>query len=261
MKLAANLSMMFQELPFLERFAAAAQAGFSGIEYLFPYEWAQDDLKTALKDADLTQALFNTPPGDWDAGERGLASIPGRESQFRDGIDRALDYARALGCSRIHAMAGIPPDDTPKADWRRLMVDNIRHACDAAAPHGVSVLIEPINQRDMPGFAVSLQEDGADLIAEVGRPNAALQFDIYHCQIMQGDIIRRFERLRPVIGHVQIAGVPERHEPDQGEINPNGILQAMAAAGYEGWVGCEYRPAGVTRDGLGWASAYLTPKA
>jgi len=257
---AANLSMLFTEHAFLDRFAAAADAGFRGVEYLFPYAHPPEALRAALDDAGVEQVLFNLPPGDWAAGERGLASLPGREAEFRDSVVEALRYAEALACPRLHAMAGLLPVDADaraQAEAREAhhatYLANLRFAAGEAAKAGRELLIEPINTRDMPGYFLSRQDQAVAVLEAVGADNLRLQCDLYHCQIMEGDLIRHLERLLPHIGHVQIAGVPERHEPDVGEVHYPALLARLAALGYPGWVGCEYRPAAGTREGLGWA--------
>lgn len=258
-RLAANLSMMFTEHDFLDRFGAAAKAGFTGVEYLFPYDFEAHELRERLDQHGLTQVLFNLPPGDWEAGERGLASLPGREGEFREGLERALDYAAALDCPRLHAMAGLLPQGASEATREAHLatyVDNLSHAAEACGRAGRTLLIEPINGRDMPGFLLQRQELAREVIQRVGSPHLRLQFDLYHCQIVQGDLIRTLESQFDVVGHVQLAGVPERHEPDQGEVNFGPVLERLDALGYDGWVGCEYRPAGDTVDGLGWARAH-----
>lgn len=254
-RLAANLSMLFTEHGFLERFAAAAEAGFRGVEYLFPYAHAPEALRTALKESGLEQVLFNLPPGDWKSGERGLASLPGREAEFRDSVVEALRYADVLDCPRVHAMAGLLPlaaDDETRAAHHATYVANLRFAAREAAKCGRQVLIEPINTRDMPGFFLAHQSQAMAVLEEVGEPNLRLQFDLYHCQIMEGDLSRHLERQFEAIGHVQIAGVPERHEPDVGEVHYPALFERLETLGYGGWIGCEYRPAGATRAGLGW---------
>ncbi|APE30782.1 hydroxypyruvate isomerase [Halomonas aestuarii] len=258
-RLAANLSMLFTEHDFLDRFAAAADAGFHGVEYLFPYAHAPERVAEALRDSGLEQVLFNLPPGDWEAGERGLASLPGREDEFRGSVVEALRYAEALACPRVHAMAGLLPedaDDEIREAHHATYLANLRFAASEAASAGRELLIEPINTRDMPGYFLSRQDQAVAVLESVGADNLRLQFDLYHCQIMEGDLIRHLERLLPHIGHVQIAGVPERHEPDVGEVHYPAVLKRLETLGYRGWVGCEYRPAAGTRDGLGWGKPY-----
>ncbi|MGM0982045.1 MAG: 2-oxo-tetronate isomerase [Pseudomonadota bacterium] len=254
-RLAANLSMMFNEHDFLDRFAAASEAGFRGVEYLFPYAHSPEDIKAALDEVGLEQVLFNLPPGDWEAGERGLASLPGREAEFRDSVAEALRYAEVLACPRVHAMAGLLPqeaDEATRAAHHATYIDNLRFAAGEAARVGRELLIEPINTRDMPGFFLSRQAQAMAVLGEVNQPGLRLQFDLYHCQIMDGDLIKHLERQFDRIGHVQIAGVPQRHEPDVGEVHYPAIFDRLDALGYAGWIGCEYRPAAGTREGLGW---------
>ncbi len=256
-RFAANLSMMYTEHPFLERFAAAARDGFKAVEYLFPYEFAADELKARLAEAGLVQALFNAPPGDWAAGERGIAALPGREDEFRRAVDTALDYARVLGNDKLHVMAGLAPAGTDRARMRDVYLGNLAYAAKAAQAAGLMVVIEPINTRDMPGYFLNRQDDGQAICREVGAPNLRVQFDCYHCQIVEGDIARKLERDFAGIGHIQIAGVPERHEPDLGELNYPYLFERIDALGYDGWIGCEYRPKAGTSDGLGWLRPYL----
>lgn len=258
-RLAANLSMLFTEHDFLDRFAAAADAGFRGVEYLFPYAHAPETLRAALDENGLEQVLFNLPPGDWEAGERGIASLPGREAEFRESVVEALRYAEHLDCPRVHAMAGLLPEDADaevRAAHYTTYIDNLRFAAREATKAGREVLIEPINTRDMPGYFLSRQGQAEAVFEAVGADNLRLQFDLYHCQIMEGDLIRHLERQFARIGHVQVAGVPGRHEPDVGEVHYPAIFEHLAALGYDGWVGCEYRPAGATRAGLGWGRDY-----
>jgi hydroxypyruvate isomerase len=252
----ANLSMMFNEVPFLERFAAAAAAGFSAVEYLFPYDHDPAVLRAALDAEGLTQVLFNAPPGDWSAGERGIACLPGREPEFRAGIRRALDYAAALGCRQVHCMAGLAPAGLAPVTLAAVYATNLAWAAEQAAAVGVKLLIEPINHRDMPGYFLNTTDQAADLIEAIGRERLGLQFDIYHCQITEGDITRRMARLLPLIDHMQIADVPARNEPGSGEIGWEYVFARIDALGYRGWVGCEYRPAGETVAGLAWRQRF-----
>ncbi len=254
-RLAANLSMMFNEVPFLDRFEAAAKAGFKGVEFLFPYDFAASEIRKRLDDNGLTQALFNMPPGDWNAGERGIASLPGRQSEFMDGVKKALDYAQALDCKLVHAMAGIPNGVAP-VTAAAIYAANLSRAAELAHAAGVKVVIEPINHRDMPGFHLNTMAQGAALVDAIGRDRLGLQFDVYHCQVTEGDITKRMAALLPVIAHMQIADVPARNEPGTGEIGWRYVFGQMDALGYEGWVGCEYRPAGDTVAGLGWRETF-----
>ncbi|WP_186131424.1 2-oxo-tetronate isomerase [Burkholderia gladioli] len=256
-RFAANLSMMYTEHPFLERFAAAARDGFRAVEYLFPYDFAADELKARLADAGLVQALFNAPPGDWAAGERGFASLPGREDEFRRAFDTALDYARVLGNDKLHVMAGLLPAGADRARHREVYLRNLAHAAEAARAAGILVVIEPINTRDMPGYFLNRQDDAQAICREVGAPNLRVQFDCYHCQIVEGDIAMKLKRDFAGIGHIQVAGVPERHEPDLGELNYPYLFELIDRLGYDGWIGCEYRPKAGTSEGLGWLRPYL----
>lgn len=256
-KLAANLSMMYQEHPFLDRFGAAAKDGFKAVEFLFPYDFPAADVKARLGDAGLVLALFNAPPGNWGAGERGLSSLPGREEEFRRGVATALDYARALGNQRLHVMAGLIQPGEDRARHRAVYLANLAYAAKQAASLGITVVIEPINTRDIPGFFLNRQDEAHAVCAEVGAPNLKVQFDLYHCQIVEGDLAMKLRKYMAGTGHIQIAGVPERHEPDVGEINYPYLFGVMDELGYDGWVGCEYRPRGETSAGLGWARPWL----
>lgn len=251
-KLAANLSFMFNELPFLERFAAASRAGFGGVEFLFPYDYEPETLARELTAHRLVNVLFNVSPGNWDGGERGLAAVPGREADFDAAIDRALCYARVLGTPRLHVMAGVLPPDADRALWHTTYVANLRRAAPRAAADNVDLLIEPLNPRDMPGYFLSTQAEAHAILAEVGMPNVKVQMDLYHAQIVEGDITVTLRRHLDAIGHIQIAGVPDRHEPDTGELDCRYIFRLLDELGYDHWVGCEYRPAGDTLAGLGW---------
>jgi hydroxypyruvate isomerase len=254
-KLAANLSMMFNEVSFLDRFAAAAAAGFRAVEFLFPYDHEPDVVAGRLRDAGLAQALFNLPPGDWNAGERGVAAQSGREAEFAAGVERARLYAQALACPIVHPMAGFAADDDERA--LATYIANVRLAADAFAADGRRVVLEPINHRDMPGYFLHTTAQAATLIEKIDRPNVALQLDLYHAQISEGDLDRKIRALLPLTAHVQIAGNPARHEPDLGEVNYAYLLDVLDEVGYRGYVGCEYRPAGDTVAGLGWAKPYL----
>ncbi len=254
-RLAANLSMMFNEVPFLDRFAAARQAGFDAVEFLFPYEFPAEDVKRRLDDNGLTQALFNMPPGNWNGGERGIASLPGRHAEFREGVKQALEYAGVLGCKLVHAMAGIPINVHP-VTAAATYAENLAWAAEQAVAQGVKVVIEPINQRDMPGFHLATQAQGAAIVEAIGRDRLGLQFDVYHVQIAEGDITKRMEQFLPLIAHMQIADVPARNEPGTGEIGWPFVFRRMDELGYQGFVGCEYRPKGDTVAGLDWRATY-----
>ena len=272
-RFAANLSMLYNELPFPDRFAAAAADGFKFIEYLFPYAWPAEQLAGLLQQHGLQQVLFNAPPGGgdepaaieaaWATGSRGTACLPGREAEFREGVLLGLRYAAVLQCPRMHVMAGLVPADLPRQAAHGTWVNNLRWAAQQAAAQGVRVLVEPINTRDMPGFFLNYQAQAHAWLAEVGAPNLQVQMDLYHCQIMEGDLATKLRQYLPTggVGHLQIAGVPERHEPDVGEINHGYLFKVIdevaAACGWDGYVGCEYRPArgavaGGTSNGLGW---------
>ncbi len=255
-RLCANLSMMFNEVPFLDRFDAARQAGFEAVEFLFPYEHEAATLRARLDAAGLTQVLFNAPPGDWAAGERGTATLPGRQQEFRDGILRALDYAEALGNPLVHVMAGIPPGELRPGTAAALYAANLAWAAEQASPRGVTLVLEPINHRDMPGFFLNTMAQGAAVVEALGRERVGLQFDVYHCQVTEGDITKRMAALMPLIAHMQIADVPARNEPGTGEIGWPFVFAEIDRLGYTGWVGCEYRPRGDTVSGLSWRQLY-----
>lgn len=254
-RFAANLSMMYTEHSFLERFAAAANDGFAAVEFLFPYEFPADTISGLLKNHGLRQVLFNAPPGDWKAGERGISALPGREREFREGFQRALEYAAALDCPRVHCMAGLAAAGADRARMRTTFLENLGWAADQAAPAGVDVLIEPIAQRNIPGFFINLQEEGHAVVAELARPNLKVQMDLFHCQVAEGDLATRMRKYLAApsrVGHLQIAGVPARHEPDTGEVRYEYLFDLIDQLGYEGWIGCEYAPAAATSAGLGW---------
>ena len=275
-KFAANLSMLYNELPFLDRFEAAARDGFLGVECLFPYAWSAQEMAARLQGNGLRQVLLNAPPGGtdaassvaaWDSALRGTACVLGREAEFRQGVEMALAYAETLDCPRIHLRAGLVPTGVERDAVRAIYVANLRWAAALAAQAGRSVLIEPINARDMPRYFLNRQDHAHEIVAEVGAPNLQVQMDLYHCQIVEGDVATKLRQYLPTgrVGHIQIAGVPERHEPDSGELNDRyllGVLDTVAAqCGWDGWVGCEYRPRrgavpGGTSDGLGWMAHF-----
>lgn len=258
-RFAANLSMLYAEHAFLDRFAAAARDGFKAVEYLFPYEYPAARLAGLLSDHGLQQVLFNAPPGDWAAGDRGLACLPGRESEFRDGVECAFEYAKALSCPRVHLMAGVAPEGVDHAVLRAIYLANLAWAVGQAAMAGVDVLIEPINTRDIPGFFLNRQDAAHDIVKEVGSPHLKVQMDLYHCQIVEGDVAMKLRRYLPTgqVGHIQIAGVPQRHEPDVGELRYDYLFDVIDESGFDGWVGCEYRPIAGTSAGLGWLHGIL----
>ena len=253
-RFAANLSMMFKEWAFLDRFKAASDAGFSAVEYLFPYEHAPEVVAAALAGNRLEQALFNLPPGDWNKGERGLASHPDRQAEFRASVATAFVYARATGVKRLHMMAGLADSADPRAEAAYL--DSLRYAADLLGAEGLELMLEPINPRDMPGFFLNDFGQAARLIGLGGRANVKLQYDVYHRQIIHGDVVMGLREMMLLVGHVQIASVPSRHEPDIEELNYPFIFDELDALGYDGFVGCEYRPKAGTVAGLGWFSPW-----
>ena len=250
-KFAANLSMMFNEVPFLER-SAAANSGFTGVEYLFPYELQAEVLAEQLRKHNLENVLFNLPPGNWAAGERGITCLPGREDEFRAGLATAIDYATRLNTARVHAMAGIVPQGANPAAIRATYIANLKYAAAELAKRGVTLLIEAINTRDMPGFYLNTQAQAFTVLEAVGAPNLRMLMDCYHMQIVEGDLAVKLRKYAAYCAHVQVAGVPQRHEPDTGEVSYSYLFDLLDEIGYSGWVGCEYRPAGKTLDGLGW---------
>jgi hydroxypyruvate isomerase len=254
-RLAANVSTLFPELDFLERFAAAARAGFRAVEYQFPYAWPAAEVASRARDAGLEVALHNLPSGDLAKGERGIACLPGREREFRDSVETAIAYAKAANCPRLNCLAGIAPVDREHFD---VLVGNVRYAARKLGEAGLQLTLEPINTRTIPGFFLSRSSQAIDVLNAAGEGNAFLQYDVFHMQIMEGDLARRIEELLPRIGHLQIADVPDRHEPGSGEINFAFLLSRIDALGYAGWVGCEYNPRGDTLEGLTWARAYLS---
>jgi hydroxypyruvate isomerase len=254
-RFAANLAYLFTERPFMERFGAAAATGFKAVELQFPYDQSPTAVRAELDRHGLTMLGINTPPGNAPGGEAGLAAVPGRETEFAALFSRALDYVVAIGGCQIHVMTGcVPPEQRPAAETT--FIRNLARAADAAAQKSITLLIEPINPRDRPDYFLTRAEHAAAIIARVERPNLRIQFDFYHAQIVGGDLIRRFEKQFPIVGHVQAAAVPSRHEPDEGEVNYPAIFAALDRLGYQGWVGAEYRPRGRTEDGLEWARAH-----
>jgi len=255
-KLAANLSTLFVERDFPERFAAARAAGFRYVEYQFPYAFAADELAAAAREAGVEVVLHNLPAGDFARGERGIACLPGREREFRDGVERAIDYATRVGCARLNCIAGLAPVDRQHFD---VLVANVRHAARRLDEVGIELVIEPLNIRSVPGSFLTHSAQAIDVLNAAGEANARLQYDLFHMQIMEGDLANTLERLLGRIGHVQIADVPDRHEPGTGELNFDFLLTHLDRIGYAGWVGCEYNPRGETLEGLTWAKPYLSP--
>lgn len=256
-RFSANLTMMFTEHDFLDRFSAARDAGFEAVEILFPYDQPAEVIGMALQSHDLAVSIFNTAPGDWQAGERGFGCRPDRRDEFRASIEMAVQYASVTGARHCHILAGNPGKTSPDAA-RAVFVENLRHAADAFAAIGLAGLIEPLNQRDMPGYFLNSLPLAVDILREVDRPNIGLQFDIYHQTMMRDDVAHSLQQHLPLIRHVQIAGVPGRHEPDVGTLDHVSILENLDALGYEGWVGCEYRPRAGTLEGLGWLRDWQT---
>jgi len=255
-KFAANLSMMFGEHDFLDRFQAAAEAGFKGVEYLFPYDYDKADLAERLSTHGLTQVLFNLPAGDWGAGERGLACLPERKGQFQESVGLAIDYAKSLDCKMVHSMAGLAPDGADPLALRQCYLENLRFAAQATKEAGFSLLIEPINNHDIPSYFLNYSAQALETIDEVGADNLFLQYDIYHMQIMEGDLAPTIEANLSRIAHMQLADTPGRHEPGTGEINYPFLFDHIDRIGYTGWIGCEYKPAGTTAEGLDWFAPY-----
>ena len=255
-KLCANLTLLFNEYPFLERFAAAAKAGFKGVEYLFPYDHPKEQLAEQLAKHGLVQVLHNLPAGDWAKGERGIACHPARVGEFQDGVGKAIEYAQALGCKQLNCLAGLCPD-APEERQRAAFVANLKFAALKLKEAGVKLLIEPINTIDIPGFYLTRSKQALDIIAEVGSDNLFLQYDIYHMQVMEGDLARTIEKNLALIPHMQLADNPGRNEPGTGEINYDFLFAHIDRIGYRGWIGCEYKPRSTTEAGLGWANAYL----
>lgn len=249
-RFAANLSFLFQDLPFLDRFAAAAKAGFKAVEFTFPYAHPASEIRSRLDDAGLTLVLFNLPPGHWDRGERGFTALMGRDDEFASAVDLALGYAETLGCKQLHAMAGIASQGGNRATYEA----NLCLAADWASPQGVDILIEPINTRDMPGYFLTRTQDAVDVIASVGLPNLGLQFDLYHRHIEEGHVAEAVAQYGHLARHYQCASPPDRGEPDTGELDFTALFKAIDATGFAGWIGCEYKPRGTTLEGLGWPS-------
>ena len=255
-KLAANLTMLFNEVDFLDRFAAAAKAGFKGVEYLFPYDYDKNVLKQKLTEHKLTQVLHNLPAGNWGAGERGIACHPDRIKEFKASVDKAIDYATALGCKQLNCLAGVRPPGLDPIDARETFIKNLQYAAPRFKAAGIKLLIEAINTRDIPGFFLCNTLQAVDIIKAVGSDNLFVQYDIYHMQIMEGDLAHTIEKHLKLIPHMQLADTPGRHEPGTGEINYGFLLPHIDKIGYQGWIGCEYKPAGKTVDGLSWIQKY-----
>jgi hydroxypyruvate isomerase len=252
----ANLTMIYGEHDFLDRFAAAAEDGFKGVEYLFPYDFEKEQLKERLDRHGLVQVLHNLPAGDWAGGERGIGAVPDREGEFQDGVDRAVAYATALGCKQVNCLAGVPPEGADPERVRRTLVENLRFAAAELERAGIRLLLEPVNNFDIPGFYVSRVGQAAELLEEVGSTNLFLQYDFYHQQRTEGELAANFRRHKDRIAHVQLADNPGRNEPGTGEINYPFLFDLLDREGYAGWIGCEYKPKARTSEGLGWFEPY-----
>ncbi len=255
-KFAANLTMLFNETGFVERFAAARAAGFDGVEYLFPYDFPKQQLADELGKHRLTQVLHNLPAGNWAGGERGIACHPDRVGEFQEGVGRAIDYAITLGCTQINCLVGIAPKDVTRERAEAVLVDNLRFAASKLKDAGIRLLIEPINTFDIPGFVVSTTAQGLDIIAKAGSDNLFLQYDIYHMQRMEGELAATLKKHLASIAHVQLADNPGRNEPGTGEINYRFLFRWLDAIGYDGWIGCEYKPKTTTEAGLSWIAVH-----
>lgn len=254
-RFAANLTMLFTERPFLERFEAAARSGFRAVEYMFPYAEDVDGIAAALAQLRLTQVLFNLPAGDWGAGDRGIAADPGRREEFRSGVARAVDLARRFRCARLNCLVGKRSEAIGEREQWRCLVDNLRYAAGELAGSGITLLVEPVNTYDIPGFFLSMSAQAIRLLDEIDAPNARMQYDVYHMQRMEGNLTQTMRLHVGRIGHVQIADAPDRHEPGTGEINFAYVLGQLDAQGYDGFVGLEYRPSGRTEDSFGWIAS------
>ena len=254
-RFAANVSTMFPEVPVAERFAAAHAVGFEAVEYLFPYAESADEIRRRLNETGMQMILLNTPLGDAASGERGLAAVPGRQADFRRHFEQALCYARALDVSMIHVMAGVVPEEQ-RDDAEVVFAENIRHAADIAATHGIRILLEPLNHEDTPGYFLTLTAETRRLIQSIGRDNVRLQYDLYHRQIMEGNLARGLADNLDLIAHIQFSSVPGRHEPQFGEVNMPYLFDVCDRIGYDGWIGCEYRPMTTTAEGIGWGRPY-----
>ena len=256
-KFAANLTMLWNELDFMDRFAAAAKAGFTGVEYLFPYDHDRNRIADALKRHSLVQVLHNLPAGDWANGERGIGCHPARVKEFRDGVAKAIEYASALGCTQVNCLAGLRPRHLDPNEARETFIKNLQYAAPRLKDAGIRLLIEPINTRDIPGFFLTHTKQAIDVIKAVGSDNLFLQYDIYHMQIMEGDLARAMQENLGKIAHLQLADNPGRNEPGTGEINYPFLFDWIDRIGYAGWIGCEYKPKAGTAEGLGWIKGYL----
>ncbi len=256
-KFSANLTMLFTDVDFLDRFARAAKAGFKGVECQFPYQWPKEEIAERLAKNGLEMVLHNLPAGNFAAGERGIACLPGREGEFQEGVGKAIEYAKALSCPRLNCLVGLTPKDVPAQKVRQTLVNNLRFAATALGKEGIPLLVEALNKYDFPGFYLVYTQDVLQLFGEVNHPNLRLQYDIYHMQVMEGNLTKTIRDNVNRIAHIQFADNPGRHEPGTGEINFPNLFRFIDESGYTGWIGCEYKPAGVTEEGLKWAKSYL----
>lgn len=256
-RFAANLTMLYNETPFLERFKAAADAGFKAVEFLFPYDFPKEQVAAALKNNGLALALHNLPAGDWAAGERGIACHPDRVQEFRDGVEKAIDYAKALNCPQVNCLSGVLPKGVSADAARGVLVENLQYAAEKLAAEKIGLLLEPVNSHDIPGFFVDRPSFGFSLLDAAGARNLKLQYDIYHAQVMEGDLANTMTREFARIGHIQLADNPGRNEPGTGEINYPYLFRRLDELGYSGWIGCEYKPKTTTAEGLSWVRPYL----
>ncbi len=256
-KFSANLTMLFTEVDFLDRFERAARAGFKAVECQFPYQWSKEELVAKLEKNGQEMVLHNIPSGDWAAGERGIACLPGRENEFQESVGKAIEYGKALKCPRINCLVGLTPKDVPADKVRQTLVKNLKFAAEAMQKEKISLLVEALNDKDIPGFYLVRTQDVLKLFEEVNHPNLWLQYDIYHMQVMEGNLTKTIQQNVGRIGHIQLADNPKRNEPGTGEINFTNLFKFIDESGYTGWIGCEYKPAGATEDGLGWVKPYL----
>lgn len=255
-KFAANLTMMFNEVPFLDRFEAAAKAGFKYVEFLWPYDYKPEELKAKLDQYGLKQVLFNTAAGDVSQGEWGVSAIPGREAESHQHIDTALEYALALGCQNVHIMAAVVPEGADREHYKQTFIENLRYASDKFKPHGIRILLEALSPEVKPNYLLKSQWDTLEIVERVERENVFVQLDYFHAQNVDGNLSRLTDKLKDKVAHIQIASVPDRHEPDEGEVNYDYIFNKLDQIGYDGFVGCEYKPRGETVAGLGWVEQY-----
>lgn len=256
-KFSANLTMLFTDVDFMDRFEKASQFGFKGVEYLFPYGWKEEQLSEKLEKYGLQQVLHNLPAGNWGAGERGIACLPAREGEFQEGVGKAIEYAKALNCKRLNCLVGKTPQGVPPEKVRQTLVSNLQFAAAVLEKEGIRLLIEPLNDRDIPGFYLVHTKDALHLMEGVNHPNLWLQYDVYHMQVMEGNLTKTIQDNLARIAHIQIADNPGRHEPGTGEINFVNLFRFIDASGYDGWIGCEYVPIGRTEDGFQWLKPYL----